>query len=84
MKKIGLYVVFDRVTEESSPLIEAQNDRTAWRNYQRWLKENPVNDPKDYDLYHVGFFDHDTLLIHCSSGKSLVLGPSAEEEINHG
>lgn len=53
-----LYVIFDKVAEESGPIFEAKNDAVAIRNYQNLVfKDNVKHD--DYKLLFVGVMDHD-------------------------
>lgn len=56
--KLNLYVVRDVVLEQSWPIAEAKNDGMALRNYQKVLSENEFKD--DFELYQVGWYDHDT------------------------
>ena len=55
-----LYVVYDRVAEESGPVFEAKNNGVAWRKYARMLNsEKDLVKYSDYMLLCVGKVDHD-------------------------
>lgn len=52
---MNLYVMFDRLAEESGPIFEAKNDAVARRSAKFLLKDA---DLADYQLLRVGTFDH--------------------------
>lgn len=52
-----IYVVFDRIAEESGPIFEAKNDAVALRQFRRMQQEHPV-DWSEFDLYCLGEVDH--------------------------
>lgn len=54
-----LFVVFDRVAEESGPIFEAVNVGVALRRYKEILNKSNVY-PEEYQLLQVGTFDHTT------------------------
>lgn len=54
----GLYVIFDRVAEESGPVFEAVNKGIAIRNFRNLLEKVPDYQRQDYRLYQVGEFDN--------------------------
>lgn len=56
--KTRLYVIYDRVAEESGPITEAKNDGVAYRGYKKFLESNEdiIND--DFMLLCVGTCDH--------------------------
>lgn len=56
--KINLYVVRDTVLEQSWPIGEAKNDAVALRNFEKVTKDNEFS--ADFELYQVGWFDHDS------------------------
>jgi len=58
MKK--LYVIYDKVAEESGPIFEAKNDGTALRNYNIFMQKTSPDNLADYELYCVGEIDHET------------------------
>lgn len=59
---MNLYVVFDRIARESSPVNEAKNDGVAWRMFKNMMKEKEAQgvNPAEYQLLHVGVIDHET------------------------
>jgi hypothetical protein len=52
-----VYVVFDRLANESGPLFEAKNDAVARRNYDRLVSQ--AGRPDEYQLLRLGIIDHD-------------------------
>lgn len=62
---LSMYVIYDTLTEESSPLYEAPSDISAIRAFCPLLAET-VN-VEDYKLYKVGTFDRHSLAV-CSCG----------------
>lgn len=55
--KMKLYVIRDKVAEESGPVFEAKNDGVAWRKYQELLSQSQFSG--DYELRYIGSVDHD-------------------------
>jgi hypothetical protein len=53
-----LYVTFDRVSGQSSPIFEQVNDLTAIRMFQNVMKNEPFKN--DYDLVSIGEIDRKT------------------------
>lgn len=60
-----MYVLYDTLTEEASPLYEATSDIAAIRAFCPLLAET-VN-IEDYKLYYIGTFDRHSLAV-CSCG----------------
>lgn len=58
--KMNLYVVFDRVAEESMPCFESRNDGTAFRAYQKQIIEKSDLPEDEMKLLCVGTINHDT------------------------
>jgi len=56
--KMGLYVVYDRVAEESLRVWESRNDGTALRAYQKGMLEDKDVPEEDMMLLCVGSIDH--------------------------
>lgn len=52
MEETHLYVVVDRLAEETGPVFTARNDQVAARVVMHMLAEQEV-DLKLYELYHV-------------------------------
>lgn len=63
--KTNLYVVYDRVAEESGPVFEAKNDGVALRRFSMLMQENSSKGliPEDFRLLKVGEIDHSTSLV---------------------
>lgn len=54
---MNLYVIYDKVAEESGPVFEAKNDAVAARKMRDFAKSNPI-DPSEYKLLYVGNINH--------------------------
>lgn len=60
--KRPIYVIRDTVTGFGSPFVDV-NDASAKRNFSFAINNNGDTmsfSPKDYDLYRLGEFDHET------------------------
>lgn len=57
-----LYVIYDRVAEESGPIFEAKNDGIANRRYKALIAEQTHQwfEESDYILLHIGSIDKST------------------------
>lgn len=55
----GLYVTYDKVAEEYSPVFQQRNDNVCKRVVGDLLVRSPVS-AKDYALYKVACFDSET------------------------
>lgn len=62
MKK-KLYVVFDKVAEEAMPIFEGKNDGVAWRKFADVRDKTEGIRIEDFDLYRVGSFDTETMVL---------------------
>lgn len=60
--KRNLYVIYDRVAEESGPIFEAVNDGIANRRYKALIAEQTHEwfDETDFVLFHIGEVDKTT------------------------
>lgn len=58
--KQGLYVIYDRLAEESGPVFEARNHAVAARMFQRTLEKVVAGERNEYKLLRVGSIDHAT------------------------
>lgn len=56
-----IYVVFDKVAEESGPPFVSVNDGVAVRSYAKIMSQ--VADPNDYALLCIGDFNTETAAI---------------------
>lgn len=63
--KRNLYVIYDRVAEESGPVFEAVNDGIANRRYKALISEQSHEwfDENDYILFQVGTIDKTTNVV---------------------
>lgn len=50
----GLYVVYDRLAEQSGPLFEAPNDAVAVRMMQNMMRPKSGLEIRDFELWCVG------------------------------
>ncbi len=60
---MGLYVVYDKLAEESGPVFEAKNDQVARRAYNQILGQNKVNSADEYALYKVGEIEKEEMRV---------------------
>lgn len=58
-----LYVIYDRVAEESGPIFEAVNDGVALRNFRGLISRTEGVSPEEYKLFLVGTYDSKTMLL---------------------
>lgn len=56
---MNIYSVKDTVAKEFGPVFESKNDDVAKRQFKKLIESNPV-EPKEFELYKVAAFDHDT------------------------
>jgi len=78
MANMCLFVVYDRVAEESGPIFEAVNVGVALRKYREILKNSSVS-PEEYQLLQIGTFDHATnKLVPFTPPESIALGVPAD------
>ena len=52
----GLYVTYDKIGEEYSPVFQQKNDKVCMRVVHEMLKKSPVS-PEDYQILKIGEFD---------------------------
>jgi len=71
--KTSVYVIFDRVAEESGPLFEAVNDGIALRNFKNVLENVPSYQRGDYRLFKVGEYTNKPIqLVSCALEEVIV------------
>lgn len=58
----GLYVTYDKVAEEYSPVFQQRNDNVCKRVVHDLLLKSPVA-PSDFAIYKVGTFDAETGIV---------------------
>lgn len=56
--RMNMYVVVDKVAEESGPIFEAKNHGVAIRSYNQITSKSKVPS-NEYSLLCLGIFDHD-------------------------
>jgi len=56
---MSLYVIYDRVAQESGAIMEAKNDGIALRKYQDALTKVP-SPTDEFQLLHLADIDHET------------------------
>jgi hypothetical protein len=59
--KSSLYVIYDRIAEESCPPFMARTNGVAVRYYLSSMKDMPIN---DYWLYRIGVYGTDDMYLH--------------------
>lgn len=74
-----MYVVYDRVAEESGPVFEAKNDGVAVRKYRDLMDKSAVS-VVDYRLLLVGVIDHLTSRI-CVTFPPIEVNTSVAEVV---
>lgn len=60
---MNLFVVYDKVAEESGPIFEAKNTALAQRQYRQLVARQVNCDPADFRLLRLGSIDHHTQAI---------------------
>lgn len=55
--KTNLYVIFDKVAEESGPVFNAVNDGVAMRSFRNMAKDMDAQARAEYQLFRIGAFD---------------------------
>jgi hypothetical protein len=80
--KRNLYVIYDRVAEESGPVYEAQNDGIANRRYKALMSEQTHDwfDETDFTLFHVGEIDKTTNIINALPPREVYISLSLLNE----
>ena len=59
--KTEIYVIYDKVAQESGPIFEAKNEAVAQRQFVRVVGQAP--DPDDFRLLRIGVMEHDTSVV---------------------
>jgi len=67
-----IYVIKDNVSGQTSPLYLAPNDATSKREFNRFLAGELPAPPSEYDLYCVGSFSSNPLLVDSGSNTGSV------------
>lgn len=77
---MNLYVVYDRVAEESGPIYEAVNDGVALRQFRR-LQEKMQTDPSEHWLMHIGYYDNKKNTVTGCAARQVVVAPTPGLEL---
>ena len=80
--KMRLYVIYDTVSEESSPIFTARTDAQAMRMAGQSLKDVDENERQDYVLYCVAGFDSEQMFVTGLSAPRRVLARQMELELD--
>ena len=75
--KFNLYTVNDVVAEEAGPVFCAKNSGVAFRNFSAMLKD--VATPDEYELFHVGEYDSDSMEVTAMIPKKVYYGDDTDE-----
>lgn len=59
-EKHGLYVIYDRIAQESGPVFSAKNDGVAIRSAVNLLIK--AGEPSEYDLVKVALYSPETMV----------------------
>lgn len=78
----GLYTIYDRVADESSPPFVARTDGLAIRLFLQAMANNP-NPKDDYLLYHVGYWDsfNSNSLVKAATPRQIIISPNEGVEV---
>lgn len=57
----NLYVIYDKVAEESGPVYQAVNDGVAVRQFKSTIEKIPSSLRDEYQLVCIGMYDSKTL-----------------------
>lgn len=81
--RTSLYIIFDRVAEESGPVFNAVNDGVAMRSYRHLVKDMDPTGQLEYRLYRIGHFDTQTLelTVEVSPVEIVAPRPAMEPEV---
>lgn len=79
--KQSIYLIRDMVSNQSSPLFLAPNDKTAEREFVRFLDSEKLPTAKeDYELLNIGTFAPDACEIIGMAKYTVMVGGSSEVE----
>lgn len=59
---MNLYAIYDTLVGESGPVFQAKNDQVALRQFRNLVKGEVLN-TSEYELYCLGVYDPEKLLI---------------------
>lgn len=72
---MNLYVIHDKLAEESGPLFEAKNDATASRSFNQLIEQNPGTRVTEFALLRLGSIDHATNAVTLLENPEVVFVP---------
>lgn len=71
-----LYVIYDKVAQESGPVFSAKNDGVAMRSYVQTIKQA---DPSEYSLLKVATYNTEPVSVEGINPPQDIVVPLAEE-----
>ena len=77
----GLYVIHDRLAEESGPVFQAPTLAVAHRNFRALMEGANVGHPDEYRLLHVGNYDNQRSVIEAFAVPADVTQQYAKTEV---
>ncbi len=72
-----LYVKFDKVANEASQIIGTKNEELALRTFAVSMEKE--KQPEDFELYHLGQFDTETMEIFAKDPQAVNTALNTEE-----
>lgn len=79
--KTRLYVVYDRVAQESGPVFEAKNNGVARRQFVNMLNQERALNKDDYELICVAVMDHSINVVEPEPFPELIMRGFDEEAV---
>lgn len=77
-----LYVIYDKLAEESGPIFTAKNDMVALRQYSHLIKD--VENQNDYSLECVGVYDPRSCCLVSTHRRSVCDGVAVDPRAETG
>jgi len=72
---VPIYAIYDKCAEQASQIFGARNDAVALRAFNQAVKD-AVN-PNEYQLFMVGEFDDEKVMLFGRDGRPREIVPSA-------
>lgn len=79
MAVMRLYVIYDKIAEESGPVFQAPNDGVAKRNYRGLLQQVAKVDQNEYRLVLVGTIETGTSQVTALDPEVIIIEDSQLE-----
>lgn len=76
-----MYVLFDKIAQESGPIFEAKNDGVAIRNYKGFLSSKESLFDNEFELVKIGEIDKETNIITQNKSNNYIVGIDTKTEI---